>query len=200
MPLDLLLELCVDRPELRRRASALRRSSARLFGFGINGTIPEIYDKVHSLQCPEPDLPFWRVSISSNFSQGNVPDAGRYYSVLCEISVKPHDLPGIDDCLQDKVVRALMKLGLLIKKEDIVSSFEKVFSHGTPLPFLGRDELLFEIHQALSLHDIVSRGRFGGWKYEVSHQYHAYTQGVEVVRHVLTGAPERVYPHPEQVN
>lgn len=199
MPLDNLLRLCADRPDLHRLAGGLRRSGALLLGFGIRGTVPRRYDKVHSLQCPEKELPFWRISLPSNFSPGNVPDDG-HYSVLCEVSVTPREPIGIDDGLRARVRRALMALGLLKDESAIVSSFEKVLSHGTPLPFLGRDELLREIHRALRPHGIVSRGRFGGWKYEVSNQDHAYTQGVEAVRYVLSGVPERTYPHPRQVN
>jgi hypothetical protein len=47
---------------------------------------------------------------------------------------------------------------------------------------------------------IYSRGRFGGWKYEVSNQDHSLMQGVEVVNNLAFGAPEVTYWHPNIAN
>ncbi len=42
-------------------------------------------------------------------------------------------------------------------------------------------------------HNIYSRGRFGGWKYEVSKQDHSLMQGVELVDKLKLGVPEVTY-------
>jgi protoporphyrinogen oxidase len=192
MPLDSLLGLCVDRPDVADLAQRLRRSGALLFGFGVEGSLPERYTGVHSFQCPEPDLPFWRVTIPSNVSPGTVPDA-RSYAVLCEISCDPSQLAPIDERLRHAVRSGLERIGLLRAGGRIVSTFEHTFSHGYPLPFLGRDAVLAQIHRQLEACDIFSRGRFGGWRYEVSNQDYAFAQGAEVVRRILRGEPERTY-------
>ena len=192
MPLDLLLKSIGD-PKCEALAASLRRSSALLFGFGIAGELPNHFLDVHTFQCPEPDLPFWRVTIPSNVSSGNVPDVKRFYSVLCEVSRPASDSPEVPDGTRKEVLEALKKIGIIAERCRVVSVFEKSLPYGYPLPFLGRDQLLSSIHRKLLPMGIFSRGRFGGWRYEVSNQDHAFMQGVEVVRSLITGAPESVY-------
>ncbi len=193
IPLDVLLGLCVDAPHLQGLARGLRRSSAVLLGFGIKGAIPARFHGVHSFHCPEPHLPFWRVTIPSNLSPGNVPDPEHSYSVLCEASCEPNGRLDIDAARREAVADGLQRVGLLNDATQICSRFEKVLPHGYPLPFLGRDKLLAAVHRQLEPLGIWSRGRFGGWRYEVSNQDHAFMQGVEAVRYLLAGIPETTY-------
>jgi protoporphyrinogen oxidase len=200
MPLDILLSLCQDRPDLQQLSGKLLRSSAQLFGFGIKGVLSKQYQGVHTFQCPEPDVPFWRVTIPSNVSLGNVPHSDRCYSLLCEISRAPMQDQAIDDPCRRSVLGALRKMDLISDDSRVISTFEKTLTHGYPLPFLGRDVLLTAIQRELLLLGILSRGRFGGWRYEVSNQDHAFMQGVEAVRFVMTGEAESTYPQPSSVN
>jgi protoporphyrinogen oxidase len=192
IPLDVLLKRIVDCPDLQTLGLGLRKSSALLFGFGIRGRIPKRYSDVHTFQCPETHIPFWRVTIPSNVAPGNVPDS-EYYSILCEISLPSVENITISDQLREQVVNGLCETGLLAKDSLIVSTFERALPHGYPLPFMGRDELLSIIHHKLLSIDIVSRGRFGGWRYEVSNQDHAFTQGVEAIKFLASGIPEKNY-------
>ena len=82
----------------------------------------------------------------------------------------------------------------------MVSRWLAWLPHGYPVPFLGRDAILDEIDLELSHFDVLSRGRFGGWKYEVSNQDHTFMQGVEAIDSVLFGKPEVTYANPERVN
>jgi protoporphyrinogen oxidase len=193
IPLDTLLDLCLDMPQLRQLGRGLRRSSALLFGFGIKGSVPTKYQGIHSFHCPQPDLPFWRVTIPSNVSPGNVPDKALYYSVMCEASCEANEYLSVDAQWRHAVIDGLVQIGLVTDASRVVSRFEKTLPHGYPLPFLGRDELLRTIHQVLEPLGIVSRGRFGGWRYEVSNQDYAFMQGVEAVRFLLMGIPEETY-------
>jgi hypothetical protein len=47
---------------------------------------------------------------------------------------------------------------------------------------------------------ILSRGRFGAWKYEVGNQDHSFMQGVEAAEFVISGSPEVTVFHPNTVN
>lgn len=199
IPLDTLAELCVDRPNLQRTAKRLRRSSAILLGFGMRGELPARYRGVHSFQCPDAALPFWRVTIPSNFSPGNVPTDQPHYSILCEISRAPHLSANIDDALRQDVLQGLRAIGL-IDGQPVISTFEQALPHGYPLPFHGRDAVLADIHAELEPLGIFSRGRFGGWRYEVSNMDHAYLQGREAVRRIMSGERETTYFAPEQIN
>ena len=50
--------------------------------------------------------------------------------------------------------------------------------------------MLAPIDRELSDAGVLSRGRFGAWKYEVSNQDHSFMQGVEAVAHLLNGDRE----------
>ena len=67
-------------------------------------------------------------------------------------------------------------------------------------PEAGRDALLGDIEPRLRAMNIYTRGRFGGWKYEVSNQDHSLMQGVETVNHLLDGGEEVTYFDPIRVN
>jgi hypothetical protein len=68
--------------------------------------------------------------------------------------------------------------------------------HGYPTPFLGRDSVLGLIHPELEARGILSRGRFGGWRYEVSNQDHAFMQGWEAIGRLVFGEPESTFTQP----
>jgi hypothetical protein len=150
---------------------------------------------------PDPDIPFWRLSFPSNVSASNAPSAGPCWSGLCEIS----ELPSAGRMLSKaavlrKVVSGLMKMGLLRNGGDILTHWCVRLEHGYPTPFLGRDDVLNEIQPRLENFGILSRGRFGGWKYEVSNQDHAFMQGVEAADLTILGKPEETYTNAQLVN
>jgi hypothetical protein len=65
--------------------------------------------------------------------------------------------------------------------------------YGCPIPSLNRDSILTRLHAELEPLKIFSRGRFGGWKYEVSNQDHSLMQGVEWADRMVTGGAEETY-------
>jgi hypothetical protein len=69
-----------------------------------------------------------------------------------------------------------------------------------PTPTVDRDEHLNQMHSKLKSWGILSRGRFGAWRYEAGNQDHSCMQGVEAAGRVLFGAPELTLWHPELVN
>ena len=48
----------------------------------------------------------------------------------------------------------------------------RALPHGYPVPFTGRDELLELVQTEFERSGVLSRGRFGGWRYESCNQDH----------------------------
>ena len=188
VPLDTLLELLIDQPELTRKAAQFRAARVQLFGFGVRGPMPAALAQHHAVSVPSPDIPFWRLNIPSNFAPGNAPPGN--WSLLCECSLPPKVTTSYTAA---DIERSLRSEGFLPAGADIISRSERSFDHGYPVPFTGRDALLADVQHSLEALGIYSRGRFGGWRYEVSNQDHAFMQGVEVIDRLLTGKPEYTY-------
>ena len=72
--------------------------------------------------------------------------------------------------------------------------------YGYPIPTVDRDEILGDVLPALEELDIYSRGRFGGWKYEVANMDHSLMQGVEAINRIIHGEEEVTLPTPNIVN
>jgi len=84
----------------------------------------------------------------------------------------------------------------LLKKEDrelIVSTHVIEIPFSYPVPFLGKDGVLADVQSFLMEQNIYSRGRFGGWKYEVGNMDHSVMQGMEVVNRILIHEDEKIY-------
>ena len=73
-------------------------------------------------------------------------------------------------------IKGLVATELLMPEDQIVSTYVRRFDHGYPTPSLERDGALEKALPYLQKKDILSRGRFGAWKYEVGNQDHRYVE------------------------
>jgi hypothetical protein len=89
---------------------------------------------------------------------------------------------------------------LFAADDRIVSTWHYHATHGYPTPTIGRDTHIDSILSKLKSWGILSRGRFGAWRYEVGNQDHSCMQGVEAADCALFGAPELTCWHPNLVN
>lgn len=199
LPLDRLLSLFPSNVCEKIKGisgSRLERATTYVVGIGLSGKPPACLADKTWLYFPEQEVPFYRVTVFSNYSEDHTPDPSRYWSLLCECSLKP----GSDESdLLERTIGGLVGYNF-ITEDQIVSRFTTRLDHGYPIPFLERESLLHSIHPVLEDHSIFSRGRFGGWRYEVSNQDHSFMQGVEVVDRILFGVPEVTYPEPNRIN
>jgi len=65
---------------------------------------------------------------------------------------------------------------------------------------VGCDEIRNQLIPTLAEHRIPSRGRFGGWKYEVANQDHSFMQGVELADRLILDEAETTYFDPARAN
>jgi hypothetical protein len=128
-----------------------------------------------------------------------VPDISKHWSLMAEVSESPHK-PVNAETVVAETIQGLRNTGLIHESNEIVSTWKYRAHYGYPTPTLGRDKALNAIQPELEKLSIYSRGRFGGWKYEVSNQDHSLMQGVELVNRLVLGVPEVTYWFPNTAN
>jgi protoporphyrinogen oxidase len=192
MPLDRLMGMipaeCL--PDLS--LPSLLYSSTHIIGLGFEGILPPEIKKTTWAYFPEQIFPFYRMTVLSNYSRYNVPDPARYWSLLCEVSESPQRQVKAS-ALIEEVFQAILKIPFLQKSPCPASVWHCRLEYGYPTPFLERDPILSQLDTVLKEYGILSRGRFGGWKYEVSNQDHSVMQGKEAVDYILEGKEEYHY-------
>ncbi|ATY65756.1 UDP-galactopyranose mutase [Cordyceps militaris] len=220
MAVDHLVEK-MGNQELVNLSKGLYYSSTNVIGVGIRGARPERIGDKCWLYFPEDDCPFYRATIFSNYSPYNQPEAnaklptlylangekaasseakeGPYWSIMLEVSessMKPVDQETLlKDCIQ-----GLINTDMIRPEDEIVSTYHRRFDHGYPTPSLERESVLKELLPKLEEQDILSRGRFGSWRYEVGNQDHSFMLGVEAVDAIHNGAVELTLNYPDFVN
>jgi hypothetical protein len=193
MPLDLFAGMCEGIPDATRRdAAMLVHSTTNLIGVGLEGRIPENLRRKCWMYFPEDNCPFYRATVFSHYSRFNVPAPENQWSLMAEVSESKHK-PVNPATIKDETVRGLIATKLMDPKDRILSLVHYRFPYGYPVPSLRREEILTKVQPVLEAKGIYSRGRFGGWRYEVSNQDHSLMQGVEWADHVVVGAPEETY-------
>jgi protoporphyrinogen oxidase len=199
LPLDVLVALLDPPPPgAMDAARSLVANTVELVGVGVDLPPSAEMRRRTWMYFPEPASPYYRVTVLSNYAPSNAPDA-HCYSLLTESS-HPRGVQVDTAALAEDTIRALERDGLMPADAPLRSVWRQTLLRGYPVPTLGRDAALEALHAALEPLRIHSRGRFGGWKYEVSNQDHSFMQGAELVEHLLTGTPEVTYPHPAVAN
>lgn len=175
-------------------ANRLTHNSVHVAGVGL-----DIRDEAERnprcwMYFPEADSPFYRVTNFHNYSPNNVARPGQQLAFMCETSYSPHKRERLDE-LMDRTIEGLVNTSMLdaARVADVHTRWETAVDYGYPVPCLERDGALRVIQPRLEAKDIYSRGRFGGWKYEVGNMDHSVMQGVEWADRMLSGAPETTY-------
>ncbi|XP_038065214.1 uncharacterized protein LOC119735552 [Patiria miniata] len=188
--------------KMQELASQLVYTHTHIVGLGLTGQLPKTLADKSWVYFPDSDSPFYRMTMFSNYSDDLVPKAGAYWSLMCEIAEPMTSRPPWrwkENELVKTTIDALVSYGF-ITADMAVSKHYRRLDYGHPVPSLKRDTILDTIQPWLQSKDIYSRGRFGGWRYEVANPDHLFMQGVEVVDKILQGVPEETYTSPNVVN
>jgi protoporphyrinogen oxidase len=188
-----------DLDDLKAAASQLRRSATHVIGIGLKGAPGPHLQRKCWMYFPEDQVPFYRVTVFSNYSPHNVPDISNYWSLMAEVSESPKK-PVECSYVVEQTISGMLAAGLIESASDVVSTWHFRACHGYPTPSLGRDAALGALLPGLENYGIFSRGRFGAWKYEVSNQDHSLMQGVELVNRLAYGNEEITLCHPNRAN
>lgn len=177
-------------------AARLRSSSGVAIGLGYCGEVPERLRGVTWLYCPDRDVPWYRGTVMSTYDPGTSPEG--HWSML----VKVPDTTAVGgrrwtaEEAVEACIASVARLGA--DPEALVTTWTAEVPMAYPVPTLGRDEILRSADEALLAHDVRTRGRFGGWRYESCNQDYSWAQGIQAVDAVLTGSAEDVLWEPEK--
>lgn len=173
-------------------------SSSHIVGVGLRGALPDKLRTKCWMYFPEDDNPFYRVTVFSNYSPGNVPE-GEFWSLMGEVAASPKKPVDTGSLLQASI-EGFNNTKLIEDNTAIITTWTHCADYAYPTPFLGRDAIVDRLLAELQRLGVYSRGRFGAWKYEVSNQDHVVMQGVEAVENMLFGTPELTVRFPSLVN
>jgi protoporphyrinogen oxidase len=143
------------------------------------------------LYYPEPEYPFYRVTALSNYAASLVPQSNHSaepVAFMCETTTRSAAEPS-----PDAVVSGLQQSQLRPNPTEPLTLTRMRLPLAYPIPTLDRDQNLHIIQEYLASQRILSRGRFGGWKYEIGNMDHSLIQGIEAIDRILLQQPETVY-------
>ncbi|MBC7355518.1 MAG: NAD(P)-binding protein [Desulfomicrobiaceae bacterium] len=195
MPLDLFVSQVMHpkTPHLVEAARLLEHNGVCVSGIGIAGLRE---DPTCWMYFPESNCPFYRVTNFHNYSPFNVAEPGKQMAFMSETSFSRHKPENLD-ALEGAVIQGLQNVTLMHAEDTVVTRWEHRVDYGYPVPTLGRDRALATIQPWLEARHIFSRGRFGGWKYEVANMDHSVVQGMQWAERMVLGTAEQIYQLPQ---
>ena len=205
-PLDIFIKMLTGRDEsleeMKKLASHLVYSHTHVIGIGLTGQPPAMLLNRSWMYFPDADAPFYRITVFSSYSDDHVPEPRKQWSLMCE-AAEPKQNSNVKYWTKENLINATIQALVdyrFITSDMVVSKYYRRLEHGYPVPSISREAILDKVQPWLESKGIYSRGRFGGWRYEVSNQDHSFMQGVEVVDKLLQGIPEETYFKPSLVN
>jgi protoporphyrinogen oxidase len=196
IPIDRLISMMTGVPAaVRDAATGLVHNSAIVVGVGLRGVAPS---HRHWLYFPEDRFPFYRLTYLSHYSPSLVPTkGGPYLSLLCETSL-PAFGPRPKDNIEERVIEGLCAAAVISRGDlrEIISVSKRLLEYAYPVPTTDRDRRLRAVCHFLEPSGVLSRGRFGAFRYEVGNMDHSFMQGAEAIERILLGREGSVFKVP----
>lgn len=194
IPLNLLIGAITPQPpeEVIQAVAKLRHNQMWLVGLGYDAPTP---DHAGSwMYFPEERWPFQRLTNMAAHSPANLPggDAARQSAWLAEVPVRKRRA-WRPEALGRMLHLALADIGLRPAGAEPVSTFTHYLPMAYPVPTLEREDSLADIHCWLEEQEIISRGRFGGWIYEIGNMDHALIMGRQAVDRFMDDEEEQLW-------
>ncbi len=192
MPLARLVGTLLDcPPQLTEAAQELRHNSVYMVGVGYEAPLA---DGKSWMYFPAPEVPFYRATNFAKYSPANVPDndTARFCAYMTETAYSD-TRPVPREGLEQRVEAALRESGVIGGHPRVASIHVEDIEYAYPVPTVGRDAALVRIQPWLMDNGILSRGRFGSWRYEAGNMDHAVKMGIDAARTLVTGAPEELW-------
>lgn len=173
MPLPVLAGIMdVPLPSVSRLLS----SGVYVVGIGMRGAIPAHLQDLHWLYVPSPHVPFFRMSVYSNYSEKNAPKGT--WSLLFEVSYDKTAKLNREQCIRE-VLASAKAIQCIPEDAPIVDTFFIQAPYAYPVPTIGRDAVVSRIAERLAVYQIHTLGRFGLWKYEQGNMDHVCMRGMQ---------------------
>ncbi|KAI6213301.1 Amino-oxidase domain-containing protein [Aphelenchoides besseyi] len=170
----------------------LRFSTVLLVGVGLHKPQNKLASELSWAYYPRSEIVFYRCTVISNFSNSLTPDPEKFWSVLCEIGRRPTDEIEPSERIVERVIQDLKRVQLIESEDQVHSTWFNLIPYGYPIPSLSRDSELEKLNEKLEEHQIFSRGRFGGWKYELSNQDYCFEMGRQAVARLYLDVDEQL--------
>lgn len=117
-----------------------------IVGVGLRKPMTEFLEKFTWLYFPDPNVPFFRVTILSRYGEVSpfflfqiviclfqvTPDSEKYWSVMCECA-RPIDDPVTEEEIVQQAIDGLV-VKSMIKREAIESVYSTTLHYGYPIP------------------------------------------------------------------
>jgi UDP-galactopyranose mutase len=191
IPLDRLVAMTAAPEPLRDAAAGLRHNSVYMVGVGLE---QPLRDSMSWMYFPEATVPFYRVTNFAKYAAANVPggDVSRLSAFMTETAFSA-EVPQPREGLEDRVVAGLREAGLARPGSPVASAHVETIDYAYPVPTLERDAALALIQPWLRSQGILSRGRFGAWRYELGNMDHAVKMGIDAARAMVGAGEEELW-------
>jgi UDP-galactopyranose mutase len=192
MPLDRLIKATSDCPDaVRDAASRLRHNGVYMVGVGFEAPLSDTRSWMY---FPQPDVEFYRVTNFAKYAAANVPggDTSRYCSYMTETAYSEQKRVTREG-LEARVAADLVTAGVVANRPPVASVHVEDIEYAYPVPTLSRDRELAAVQPWLMERRILSRGRFGSWRYEMGNMDHAVKMGADAARFLVGDTAEELW-------